>query len=169
MRHTNAKLYTTKNLNWTDENITILGVEIGSDKQSILTSNYEDIVDRVRAIVNSWKERDLSLLGKVMVLNSLVSSLFVYKMNVLPSLPLDFYKRIYTIVQQFIWKDKKPKIKLEILQNQKQYGGVKLFDLRLKEVSLKTQWVKAYHENNMIKALADYFLLPNISEKNLGM
>ena len=107
MRHTNAKLYTTKNLNWTDENITILGVEIGSDKQSILTSNYEDIVDRVRAIVNSWKERDLSLLGKIMVLNSLVSSLFVYKMNVLPSLPLDFYKRIYTIVQQFIWKDKK--------------------------------------------------------------
>ena len=34
---------------------------------------------KVRSILNSWKNRGLSLLGKVQVVNSLVASLFVYK------------------------------------------------------------------------------------------
>ena len=81
-----AKIYTTKVLNWTNETITVLEIKIFQDKLSLRNANYEGTITQIETTLNSWSHRNLSLLGKVIMLNSLIGSLFVYKMNILPSL-----------------------------------------------------------------------------------
>ena len=58
-----------------------------------------------------WEPWGVSLLGKVILINSLVGSLFIYKMNVLPSLPDTVIKGFYDIIVSFLWNGREPKIK----------------------------------------------------------
>ena len=58
------------------------------------------------------------------MLNALVSSLFVYKMNVLCKIPVNIIEEINTEI-----RDKKIHIKLQSLTTQKKYRGLKLFNL----------------------------------------
>ena len=47
----------------------------------------------------------------------------------------------------------------------KQEGGLRLVDLRKRELALKAAWVQTYHINDQIQALADYFLIPELGAK----
>ena len=76
----------------------------------------------IEGILNAWKGRSLSLIGKVLVINALVASLFVYKMTVLPTIPDRIVCEIEKLLNQFIWKENRPKIQIQSLQNAKVKG-----------------------------------------------
>ena len=76
----------------------------------------------------------ISLLGKILILNSLVVSLFIYKMNVLLSIN---EREIYSIMQDFIWNNHKSKISLETLMLDKRHGGLRLMNVVLGDKILK--------------------------------
>ena len=82
-------------------------------------------------------------MGKVVLLNSLISSLFVYKMTVLPSMPKKCVENIEKIVHEFLWENSGNKISLRILKGRKDMGGLRLFDIKAKEKSLKFMWIQA--------------------------
>ena len=82
LKDTDVKIYTTKQLAWTNDLIKVLGVNISHDKQIQIESNYEHMLDKIQTIFKAWQNRGLSLLGNTMLVNTLVGSLFVYKMNV---------------------------------------------------------------------------------------
>ena len=48
----------------------------------------------VQNVVNLWQHRSLTILGRVLVINTLISSLFVYKISVLPNMPLNVVNEI---------------------------------------------------------------------------
>ena len=76
-----ARLYTSKQLHWTDDPVKFL-VYISNDSKQMLAVNYEGIVVKIKGILKTWKIRNLSVLGNVIMINSLIGSLFIYKMNV---------------------------------------------------------------------------------------
>ena len=84
--------------------------------------------------------RGLSLIGKIQVVNSLIASLFVYKMMVLPNIPKRTIKNIDNVIRNYIWGGKKAKIAYSTLQNPKDQGGLNLVNLQKKEISLKATW-----------------------------
>ena len=65
----------------------MLGVNIHEDITNV--NNYDSKKEKIHNFTYSWKSRGFSLVGQVTMLNSLVSSLFVYKMNVLPAITND--------------------------------------------------------------------------------
>lgn len=148
-------------LNWTNESINVLGVELGHGSEEVIRMNYAGIIDKISNITKSLRGRGLSLLGKTMAINSLI----VYKMNVLPNMPEQYILEINKLLVKFIWNGKRPKIALQALQCDKLQGGVGLVDLENKEKSLKILWVKAYFQEDTIKALADRLLLARLKEK----
>ena len=83
------RLYSAKNLPWTNDVITVLGVQITNDDDvmKLLKINYEPVIEQSKQIMSKWAHRHLSLDGKIEILNTAVASLFVYKMSVLPPLP----------------------------------------------------------------------------------
>ena len=84
LKGSNAQLYTQHQINWTNEPINILGVWIDHSEERMMQLNLDEIITKSKSIIGKWVNRNLSLAGKVQVLNSLVSSLYVYRLTVLP-------------------------------------------------------------------------------------
>ena len=138
LRSSDAQMYGLEQYKWSNKDITVLGVIIAHDK--VVEKNYEGITKKAADTLNAWYNRGLSLLGKVQVINSLVASLFVYKMMVLPIIPKDIIKSTDNIIRNFLWNGKKSKIAYNILQNPKAEGGLNLVNLRNKDIALKATW-----------------------------
>ena len=138
LRFSNAQMYNIDQVTWSKEDINVLGVIVAHE--NIVEKNYRDIIEKAKRTLSSWKNRGLSLIGKIQVINTLVASLFVYKMMVLPSIPKDVIKNLDNIFREYIWDGKKSKIAYKILQNPKSQGGLNLVNLNVKEKSLKATW-----------------------------
>ena len=117
LRFSSAKLYCIDQFRWSNEDINVLGVTI--THEDLVDKNYNDIVSKIRKILQSWVNRGLSLIGKVQVVNTLVASLFVYKMMVLPSIPEKVIKNVDNQIRDFLWDHKKSKIAYSVLHKYK--------------------------------------------------
>ena len=108
-------------------NFKYLGVSIFPSLDLITINNYTKALKDV--------EEDLMKWGKLPT--SFHSRLSVIKMNVLPRLnfissmiplapPNNYWKKLHSIINQFLWNNKKPRIKTSTLQRHKSAGGVNL-------------------------------------------
>ena len=101
LRHSDAEMYNLSQYAWSNKDITVLGITVAHE--DILDKNYGNIIEKVRKTLYQWQNRGLSLIGKVQVVNTLVASLFVYKMMVLPMMP-NYVNRIFeNTIREFIW------------------------------------------------------------------
>lgn len=155
LKDSNAKIYTGKALNWTNTAPVILGIPIDASYEEIFCKEIE----KAKQICRIWSVRSLSLIGKVTIVNTLIGSLFVYKMQVLNSVKDDLVNEFEQMVKNFLWgENKRVKIKLATLYNTKEYGGLKLVNLIAKDKSLKIKWVSTCKMVDKIRDLACEFL-----------
>ena len=166
LAHTCARLYTEKQLTWTSETINVLGVDIYQNTEQLIKVNYDKIVRKCDSILGSWANRSLSLVGKVNVINTLIGSLFVYKMSALPPIPNNIVEVLEQKFEAFIWNGRKPKISLATLQTAKSRGGLQLVNLKVKDVSLKATWPKMIVEGRYPTELA-YRLIHREAKANI--
>ena len=144
LRHSDAQLYSMDEFVWSNKDIKVLGVTIAHE--DIVEKNYSDIISKAEQTLKAWYNRGLSLIGKVQVINTLVASLFVYHMMVLPKIPQQVVRKMNNIFREFLWNGRKAKVSLEILQNPKNQGGLNLVNLTKKDVALKTTWPKILNQ-----------------------
>ena len=158
LKDTNAKFYSHKKLLWTNEPVCILGLYVSHDKKQMLTQNLDPVIEKAEAILKMWYNRGLSLLGKILTVNTLVSSLFTYKFAVMANIPEKYFQRIESMITQYIWDERKPKLSLKILQGLKRDGGLGLIDMRTKAMALKAQWIERVLKDDAWKSIANLFL-----------
>ena len=91
-RNSIAKFYSARKLTWTDSTVEVLGIVIHQDDNVMIDLNVRPLFEKAEAMLRTWRMRDLSLIGKVLICNSLVASLMVYRMTVLPLLSEKHYK-----------------------------------------------------------------------------
>ena len=159
---TRKRMYLDAKFKWSDKCIDTLGLVIATDGMDTEITNYVLILEKANGILQSWQQRPLSLIGKIEVVNTLVNLLFVYKMQVLPTISKALESKIHAIVSRFIWNARKPKIRKEFLEQTHKRGGRQLSNLILRDMSLKIQWVQRLHSADMdptITYLAYFFLL----------
>ena len=162
LRKSQAKLYTEFPIQWSNDPIHSLGIWISTDIEESIRLNYSPLILKVQTVLSQWQHRNLSLMGKVTVVNTLVASLFVYKMTVLPNMPECMLKQFDNIIRNFLWNGKKSKIALATLQNMKHQGGLKLVNLRNKQDALKISWLKVIEKDEKMANLAYQFLNPTL-------
>ena len=165
LRKTDTKWYTELGLRWDISSINIFGVNVSFDASKYHQLNYEDIVKKITATIGAWKNRGLTLMGKFLIINSLIAALFTYKMSVLPKLSEMYIKRIEKLFNEFLWDGKHPKIALSTLQLNKSDGGLGLVNLRLKDEALKFAWVAILTEVDFVAQLAYYQLCGTIQSE----
>ena len=138
-----AELYTPRKMNWSSETVNILGIEITNtdDADNLCKINYEHLIKKSENICKAWEHRNLSLFGKIEVINTLIGSLFVYKMSALPKIPQPYIDTLNGIFERYLWAGHKPKIPLKILQSRKEHGGANLVHLGRKDDALKCSWI----------------------------
>ena len=92
-RNSIAKHYTECKFRFQDEKMEILDVIITKDDRDMIRENIEPILEKMNNILLAWRRHGLSLMGKILVFNSLAASQLVYRMSVLPRLGSEYYCR----------------------------------------------------------------------------
>ena len=165
LRNSDAKYYSDCGVQWSSGTMNILGIDVDINDDTAVDENYQKTIEKISAILSSWKTRGLSLEGKVLIINTLIVPLFVYKMSVLPNIPKGMIRKIESMWEKFLWgNNSKPKIKTEILQKERGKGGLKLVDLHLKDQALKISWVKIAHEQPEIARILYANIQPELQE-----
>ena len=100
-----------------------------------------------RTLLNIWKQRWLSLAGKIQVFKSLVASKPVYLATMIP-VPQNFCHTLKALHKDFIWSCKKPKIKDATLIGDYCEGGLRYVDIDAKLLSLKFIRIKRLKNPN---------------------
>ena len=160
LANSNAKLYISREFQWTSKPLVILGLEISNDESQMYDNNYTELFKKVENVLHCWQMRSLSICGKIQVLNSLVASLFVYKLSVFPCFGQSMVKRLDKLFNSFIWDNKRPKVKLETLAAPRDNRRLGLVNMKVKDQSLKLQWIKGIMSDPVSKMLA-YELMGN--------
>ena len=83
----------------------------------------------------------MTLFGKVLIVNSLIGSLFVNRVSAVMQLMELQLKKVINVITDFIWKGKKPKIAYRTLTKSREQGGIRLVDLSAKQESLRIRWI----------------------------
>ena len=103
---------------WPEVSAYALGIHFTNDSSTSDILNFEKKLEDLQRILNSWKRRKLTLLGKINIVKSLGLSKLTYNASVLP-LPNDFDKNVNKTIFDFIWDNKPHKIKKQHI-NQRQ-------------------------------------------------
>ena len=97
-------------ISWPDKPIKILGIFFSYDEQECNALNFESKIKKIRRIIYQWKERDLTLIGRIQIIKTFIISQFKHITSVI-DIPEFQIKQIETIIYNFVWNGKRDKIK----------------------------------------------------------
>ena len=110
------------------ENLKILGHYFGKSKLLCDYNNFYSKLEKFDKITNMWKMRSLTLLGRNLVINALLNSLFLYNAKI-EYPPKEFISIIEKKNKNFLWEGGIAKIAHHSLIGDYQQGGIRYKDI----------------------------------------
>ena len=129
--------------------VKILGVYFSVDLKLREEMNFKEILSKIKRLLGWWKQRDLSLLGKIHLLKTYALSKLSYVSSSIV-VPLWVFTEVKQICFNFIWKGK-DRIKRAIMYQDYGEGGFRMMNFEIYVKSQRVMWVKRllYGEKNM--------------------
>ena len=125
------------------EKIDILGIIYLYNMQYV-NESFQKLVDKANAIIKPWFLRELTLYGRILLVKSLIYSLFQYISQVYV-IPDRYVKIINNIVWKFINKGKKKfAIKRQVLYKEYEKGGLKMLNFECLQKRQRIMWIKRF-------------------------
>ena len=125
----NVTLQTDKPLQWV-WSMKVLGINFMTDFEEMRKVNFNKLLEKTKAIAKTWSLRSLTLIGKIMIVNTLIVSQYVCKFMCTFSPTSEMLKQFKQVISQFPWSGKKKaKISYKKLIQPYHQGGLKLVDL----------------------------------------
>ena len=144
------------------KSIKILRIYFSYDKKLAEKDNFYSLTLGCRSLLNIWKQRWLSLAGKIQIFKSLIASKPVY-VSTMTTISDKFCETLQSLQKEFIWDGRKAKIKHSTLIGDYHLGGLKNVDIPSKIFSLKFTWIKAIKDRenfHLWKLVASHLLSP---------
>ena len=141
-KHSNDTFF---NFQW-KKRLKILGVHFANDQSaSFIKENWEQRIENIKRIIQSWEKRDLSLIGKIHVIKTFMISQIVYFMQAF-ILPENVLTQINQILFRFLWRKKNcnrkayEKVKRSVVCGSFEKGGLKMIDVKQMQSAFLLQW-----------------------------
>ena len=169
---TNKEVVNNQNLNWVDGPIKTLGIAISDDPTEIMELNFKSRLKLFDNILCMWHCRGLSIKGKVTILKSLALPILVYPISVLP-VPDELVKLVDSMIVDFIWGQKRPKIKKDVIIQNIDDGGIKVPSFCHIVEANKLSWIRRIISESdakwksVLRELAKPLSLLHLVESNL--
>jgi exonuclease III len=153
----------TLGLKWVKE-AKALGIHFSNNGNIMYEKNFSNKLKELKRILAIWGQRDLSILGRIMVFKSLALSKVIYQCNNL-TVPDDFISELDKLAFNFIWQYKQDKVKRTAIIADFEKGGLRMIDVPCFIKAQKVMWVKRLLKTSSgsWKAYPNYIL-----EKLLG-
>lgn len=110
-----------------ERQLKILGIVFDYNTPLRMKANFNSILKSIKDILNMWKWRGLTLLGKIQIVKSFIIPKVLSKASLI-TVTEDFIKEINSLIYRFIWKDN-DEIKRAALINDIENGGLKMLDI----------------------------------------
>ena len=121
-------------------------VYVGHDKDACIQHNWFKRIDKMRTLVQSWRERSLTLFGKVAIIKSLILPIiFFFALHM--ETPQCALKSINTLIYRFLW-GRRDKIKRTTTIGNIEQGGLGMVDIESYFHAIKASWIKRFHYAN---------------------
>uniref|UniRef100_A0A669DNA9 Reverse transcriptase domain-containing protein n=1 Tax=Oreochromis niloticus TaxID=8128 RepID=A0A669DNA9_ORENI len=104
---------------------TYLGIQIVPKLEEVVNHNYGPIMTDISKSVERWSSLQISLIGRINILkmNVLPKLLYLFQNIPLPP-PSDFFLKIRKLFNQFLWNNKRPRLRLSLLYLPFDAGGL---------------------------------------------
>ena len=100
--------------------MTVLGIKFANNNINITDMNLKEKLPLIYAEIKKWNKRTITLMGKIVVIKSLLLSKIVHILTSLPNPSEHMIKQIEEIIWKFLWHGKKDRIKRKkIVQSMK--------------------------------------------------
>ena len=129
--------------------------------------NFLSHIVKIQNILNLWKQRNLTIEGRIIAFKSLAISKLI-NLALATEMPTSTINLLTKIQMGLIWKGKNPQIKNSTLCNDSEYGGLKNVDIFSKVVSLQCSWTKSLFDNNFQWKLTPLYLIRQYLGKNFA-
>ena len=148
---------------WPRDPIKALGIFFSYDSSKTTELNFTEKIRNLEKTLNSWKRRNLTLLGKINIVKTLGLSKLIYNTSVLV-IPEQLIKEINSIIFNFIWDEKPPKIKKSTIIGERKHGGLKMTDFNILNKALKVAWIPRIKS----ESVASWKIIPNAILERYG-
>ena len=101
---------------WTTEPFNILGIIYTANLCNIVQLNFDEKLATLQKEINQWSKRNISPIGKIIIINSLLLSKLIHLFLSLPRPDASWIKRLETLFFKFIWGGKNDKIPRKTMQ-----------------------------------------------------
>ena len=99
-------------------------------------------IKEIKKLIYVWNARILTPYGKITIVKRLLISKITHILLSLPSPNLRTFEELENLFKKFIWNQKTPKFRKEIMENLKDLGGLKMTNIRIFDAALKISWLK---------------------------
>ena len=141
-----------------------LGIYMGHNKNSTNTKNFDEKINYIDTILKKWKNRNLSLFGKIQILKTYALSQLTLPATTV-CIPTYLVKKVEKIFYTFLW-GKSEKVKRKKLIEKTSKGGLNMVDIQSYLDSLSATWITRIRESD--PNVDQWAQLPNIFLKSIN-
>ena len=142
IRESDRRFGRENNLDWVTT-YTAVGIQYNIlDMPNITKLNIMDKLDGVKNIIKAWGCRNITPIGRIAVLKSLVLSKITHIIQSLPTPCDETFKTLEDMSYSFIWNKKRHEVKRQTLCKDIKDGGLNMLNIKEFEKSLKITWLR---------------------------
>ena len=141
--------HTNRGISWKMSQFQCLGVTFSLNVDLIFELNYKEKLKRIEQTLNCWRMRNLSLIGKICVVKTLLLPQLIYLFSVLSiRIPRSFFQKLNTIFFKFIWNGGNDRVQRKVMCNDYNQAGLRMIDPLTFAIAQKMMWVKNLLDEN---------------------
>ena len=133
-------------LKWV-KSFSLLGIEFDNNLENMNT-NFNEKIEKMEEIFNSWNYRYLTPFGKVTVIKSLGLSKLSHIAIILPNPTKEMIKRIEKMFYKFLWGGGSEKVRREDTKLPLNFGGFSIPDINKFWSAVKFSWFRRLLTSN---------------------
>lgn len=133
---------------WNDTSIPYLGIHLPNRTSLLLEANFPPLLNSIQTDIHRLARIDNSWLGRIVI----------YKMidctpkNPISTLPILIPNRIFQQFQKqinnFVWRNRKPRLSLPLMNKKAQMGGLGLSKLKAYHIAVTLDQIKHWWHNS---------------------
>ena len=131
---------------WPRDPLKFVGVFISYDQDRCNELNFGKRLEKCKQIVNEWKSRNLTMLGRALILRTFIISQFLFTCSAI-EMPDRYLTELEKFMFDFLWKGRKSKLKRAVLYRKLEDGGVNMPDIRCMMKVNKIKWIQRYQSS----------------------
>jgi hypothetical protein len=135
-------------MEWNPERFKILGIWFTNNLKEMENINFHDKFTEVKILYKVWLKRQITPLGRVAILKSLILSKLVHLWILLPNPPNDTIDMLQNLVFKFVWNEKNDRINRKTVILGISEGGLGVPDIKSFILSLKLTWLRKFSKSN---------------------